>query len=266
MVNKKELEDYISKVPPRPEIIKRTLDEVEKKDLRKAGQIAKEDIILVRYMQNLINKPIFGLKHRITDITQIFTILGTDSIYELLHHYLSSMISPKEWKVFNLTTDNFRELQANLSFYWKKILEYEKIKDKEISSAITLLPTVIIVCDELFHNSKEELYILSDSAVIDYDFLLYTLTGSHLYELSVRIGEYWKFPEKSLDIIKASLKDPKCVDENSIRLGQWMHLLLFYVLSKPIFMNSNLNTFIKFDIDYIQPIYKDFEKALGEYF
>jgi len=266
MVNRKELEEYISKVPPRPEIIKRVLDEVEKKDLRQAGRIAKEDIVLVRYMQNLINKPIFGIQHKITDITQIFTLLGTDAVYELLHHYLLFKICPKKWKVFNLTDDIFRELQANLSFYWRKILDFEKINDKDISSAITLLPTIIIVCDELFHNSKEDLEILSDSIIIDYDFLLYNLTGSHLYDLSIRIGEYWQYSKKSLDIIKATLNDSKCVNEQNIRLGQWMHLLLFYILSKPIFINSNLNTFIKFDIDYIEPIYKDFEKALGEYF
>ena len=34
----------------------------------------------------------------------------------------------------------------------------------------------------------------------------------------------------------------------------------FYVLSKPLFINSDLNSFIKFDIDYIESIYQDFSE------
>jgi len=266
MVNKKDLENYMKNIPPKPDIIKRTLDEIQKQDLRMAGEIAKEDIILVKYMQNLINKPIFGIRNKVQDITQIFTILGIDMVYELLHHYLLSLLSPKEWKVFKLDDNSFKELQAHLSFYWNKILEYENIEDKDISSAITLLPVTIIVCDELFHNSKSELEILSDSSIIDYDFLLHKLTGVHLTEFSIRIGKYWEYSETSLKIIQASSKSNTKLDSTTVRLGQWMHLLLFYVLSKPMFINSELNTFIKFDIEYIQPVYDGFEKALGDYF
>jgi len=266
MVSKKDLESYIKNIPPKPNIIKRTLEAVQKKDLRMAGEIAKEDIVLVKYMQNLIDKPIFGLRHKVEDVTQIFTILGGDMIYELLHHYLLSLLSPKDWRVFKLDDDRFKELQANLSFYWSKILEYENIEDKDISSAITLLPVTIILCDELFHNSKSELEILSDSSMIDYDFLLNKLTEVHLKDLSIKIGRYWEYSEKSLNIIKASTKSRTPLDPQTVRLGQWMHLLLFYVLSKPMFINSELNTFIKFDIEYIKPVYDSFEKALGDYF
>jgi len=266
MVSRKDLENYIKNIPPTPDIVKKTIEQVEKQELHKAGEIAKQDIILVKYMQNLINKPIYGLKNKVTNITQIFTILGTDLIYELLHHYLLSLLSPKKWQVFDLTQNTFNELQANLGFYWGKILEYENIKDKEILSAVTLLPTAIIVCDELFQHSTQELEILSDSSIVDYEFLLFKLTGVHLKQLSIKIGRYWNFSQKSLNIIEASSKRNKITDSQTIRLGQWIHLLLFYVLSKPIFINTNLNSFIKFDIDYIQPIYTDFEKALGEYF
>ena len=266
MVNRKDLENYIKNIPPAPDILKRTIEQVQKQELKKAGDIAKQDIILLKYMQNLINKPIYGFKNKITDITQIFTILGADLIYELLHHYLLSLLSPKKWHIFNLNESSFNELQANLSFYWGKVLEYEKIKDKEVLSAISLVPSAIIVCDELFQNSIQELDILSDSSIIDYEFLLYRLTKVHLKRLSIKIGKYWEYPKKSLDIIEASSKTTKITDSQTIRLGQWIHLILFYVLSKPIFINTNLNSFIKFDIDYIQPIYGDFENALGEYF
>lgn len=268
MVNKKEIQEYIKSIPPKPDVVNRTIKEVEKKELKKASNIAKEDIVLVKYMQNLINKPIFGLRNKVEDLTQIFAILGTDAVYELLHHYLLTLLSPKEWRVFKLNESLFAELQANLSFYWGKILEYEKVEDKNISSAISLLPVTIIVCDELFYSSKNELEILSESSIIDYDFMLFKLTGIHLNSLSIRIGKYWGYSPTALNIIRVSSKNKNEKDYNPqiVRLGQWMHLLLFYVLSKPVFITSELNSFIKFDIDYVQPVYQDFEKALGEFF
>jgi hypothetical protein len=176
------------------------------------------------------------------------------------------LLSPKKWRVFKLDDEKFNELQANLSFYWSKILEYEKIENREISSAISLLPLSIIVCDELFHSSKNELEILSDTSIIDYDFILDKLTGIHLKDLTTKIGKYWGFSETSLNIIRASSEGNYDFDEETKKLGKWIHLLLFYVLSKPEFINSNLNTFIKFDIEYVQPVYEEFEKALGRYF
>ena len=107
MVTKKELKEYIKNIPPKPDILDRVIKEVLNNDLKKASEIAKEDPILVKYLQRLINKPVFGFRQKITDVTQIFTILGTDSIYELLHHYLLSLFSLDKWKVFNMTDDIF---------------------------------------------------------------------------------------------------------------------------------------------------------------
>ncbi|HIC10143.1 MAG TPA: HDOD domain-containing protein, partial [Campylobacterales bacterium] len=107
MVNRQELEEFIKKLPPKPDIVIRTLEEIENRDLKKASQIASTDPVLVKYLRNLINKPIFGLRNRVTDIGQIFTLLGSDAVSELLHHYLLSLITPKEWRIFNLDTNSF---------------------------------------------------------------------------------------------------------------------------------------------------------------
>jgi len=264
MISKKELKEYIQNIPPKPDILDRVIKEVLNNNLKKASEIAKEDPILVKYLQKLINKPVFGFKHKITDVTQIFTILGSDSIYELLHHYLLSLFSLKEWKVFKMSDDIFYDLQADLSVNWKKVLDYENIKDINIVSAITLMPLSIIICDELFHRSHNELEILEETSMLDYNFLLEELTGVELKDISIEIGKYWGFSQIALDIIEASTKTDKIKDKQILRLGQWAHLLLFYALSKPIFMENNLNTFLKFDVEYIQSIYKDFENILGQ--
>jgi len=45
-------------------------------------------------------------------------------------------------------------------------------------------------------------------------------------------------------------------------LGKWMHLLLFFTLSKSEFIEAGLNDFIDFQIDYVLDIYNDFIKIM----
>ncbi len=263
MVNKSELEKYIAKIPPKPDIIVRVIEQVEAGNLKKGAEIAKEDPILVKYMQNLINKPIFGFRKKVTDIVQIFALFGIDHVHELLHHYLLTLISPKKWRIFKLNDNSFRELQAQLSFYWDRILEFENIHNRDIALAVSLLPLSIVICDEIFHNFKSAIELLKDTSSVDYDFLLYKLTEVRLTELSAKIGEFWGFPKIALDILSASSPNQNINNkfpENINNLGKWLHLTLFYVLSKPLFINSDLNSFIKFDIDYIESIYQDFSE------
>ncbi len=263
MVNKSELEKYIAKIPPKPDIIVRVIEQVEAGNLKKGAEIAKEDTILVKYMQNLINKPIFGFRKKVTDIVQIFALFGIDHVHELLHHYLLTLMSPKKWRIFKLNDNSFRELQAQLSFYWGRILEFENIHNRDIALAVSLLPLSILICDEIFHNFKSEIELLEDTSSVDYDFLLYKLTEVRLTELSAKIGEFWGFPKIALDILSASSPNQNINNkfpENINNLGKWLHLTLFYVLSKPLFINSDLNSFIKFDIDYIESIYQNFSE------
>jgi len=263
VVNKSELEKYIAKIPPKPDIIVRVIEQVEAGNLKKGAEIAKEDTILVKYMQNLINKPIFGFRKKVTDIVQIFALFGIDHVHELLHHYLLTLMSPKKWRIFKLNDNSFRELQAQLSFYWGRILEFENIHNRDIALAVSLLPLSILICDEIFHNFKSEIELLEDTSSVDYDFLLYKLTEVRLTELSAKIGEFWGFPKIALDILSASSPNQNINNkfpENINNLGKWLHLTLFYVLSKPLFINSDLNSFIKFDIDYIESIYQNFSE------
>ena len=230
VVNKSDLEKYIAKIPPKPDIIVRVIEQVEAGNLKKGAEIAKEDPILVKYMQNLINKPIFGFRKKVTDIVQIFALFGIDHVHELLHHYLLTLISPKKWRIFKLNDNSFRELQAQLSFYWDRILEFENIHNRDIALAVSLLPLSIVICDEIFHNFKSAIELLKDTSSVDYDFLLYKLTEVRLTELSAKIGEFWGFPKIALDILSASSPNQNINNkfpENINNLGKWLHLTLF---------------------------------------
>jgi len=264
MVSKRDLEGYIKTIPPKPEVIKRVLDAISRSELREAGEIAEADPILKKYLQDLVNKPFYGFRNRVTSLPQIFSILGVNGSQETVSHYLLSLLAPKKWHIFKLNSIVFQNLQATLGFYWRKTLEYENIDSKELSATISLLPATVILCDTIFYKSSDEVALIQDNSDFDFNILLKEITGVSLFELIIFIGKYWGFSPSSLQIIKASANRAKIDDKKILRLGQFMHLILFYVLSKEEFISTGLNGFIKFDIEYVMPIYDDFQKILGD--
>jgi hypothetical protein len=265
MVSKRELERYIKDIPPKPETVQRVLKAIDKGELREAGEIALEDPILTKYLENLVNRPVYGFRNRVKNPSQIFSILGTTGSSEAVYHYLLSLLRPKKWHIFNLNSKMFQDLQATLGYYWRKVLKHEGIeKDNSIAQAIALLPATIVVCDSVFNKSIGELQLIEGSSELDFNLLLKEVTGISLFDMIIFVGKYWSFSPTALHIIKASSSKNDSKDSKIIRLGQFMHLILFYVLSKREYVSSGLNSFIKFDIDYVMPVYEEFQELLGD--
>ena len=72
----------------------------------------------------------------------------------------------------------------------------------------------------------------------------------------------WKMDENISKIIQASSGVKPSDDDDINKLGQWMHLLLFFTLSQPNYINAELNDFIDFQVDYVSDIYSDFSELM----
>jgi HD-like signal output (HDOD) protein len=265
MITTQDIETYISRIPPTPAILKKTLAYVKAGDLHKAAACAEEDAALSSYLKAFVNRPIFGFRSEVTKLSQIFGILGTAAAQQMLYSYMLSLLSPKEWKLFQLKKNSFADLQAHLSKSWKDILKHLAIDDKEIISAISLLPATIIVCEALFSNRLEEVTLLRSVKDLDYNTILKRLTEKDLFDISEMIATKWEFSDNIITIIHASngnykpqdSENPEGITQNAL-LGKWMHLLLFYTFSKPEFITAGLNDFIDFNVEYVGDIYEDF--------
>ena len=258
MVTKKEINDYISKVPPAPKALKETLRLLNSGELVQASKVAQTDLALTSYLKELINKPIYGFKNEVSDISQIFGILGVSSSQQTVYNYMASLLSPDKWELFDLNARKFHELQARLSKKWEIILEHLNIKDKNIASAITLLPASIIVSEALFSQKVEDVKLLRSNAFLDYNTILIRLCGIGLFDICEQISVKWEMPQEISQIIKASSGVEPSSDKELDTLAKWMHLLLFYELSQPIFVQAGLNDFIDFQIGYVGDIYEEF--------
>jgi HD-like signal output (HDOD) protein len=262
VITKEEIEDFISKIPPTPVILNTTINFVNQGELTKAAKIAAKDPALTKYLTTLVNKPIYGFRNEVHDLSQIFGILGTSGAKQVLYSYMLSLLSPSKWELFKLNQTLFYDLQAQLSMRWKVILEHLKIDDKDIASAITLLPASIIVCEALFKAHQEDVNLLRSVKDLDYNTILKRLGGIDLFDVSEKIANAWEYPPKIAQIVQAASGLKPSEDQEINLLGKWMHLQLFHTLSQSVYIQAGLNDFIDFQVEYVEDIYEEFSTLL----
>jgi HD-like signal output (HDOD) protein len=262
MITKKDIDKFIDKIPPAPKVLNDTISLLNEGELMQASNIAKTDLALSSYLKNLVNRPVYGFKHEVNDISQIFGILGLAGSQQAVYNYLLNILSPDKWTLFKLNANSFAELQAELSAKYNTILEYLKIVDKDIQSAVSLLPASIIVTEALFNDKIKDVEILREAKEIDYNTILKRLGGLDIFDLCERIAVRWEMPKKISCIIQASSGIKPSKDETINNIAKWTHLLFFYELSKPMFIEANLNDFIDFRVEFVEDIYDDFLIAM----
>jgi len=262
LITQQKIDAYIEKIPPTPKALKETVALLKAQELAKAAKAAEQDPALSSYLKNLVNKPIFGFKQEVHNISQIFGILGVARAQQSVYSYMISLLSPKEWKLFSLNENKFYNLQAELNTKWQKILQHLDITDKEVESAIALLPASIIVSEALFSEKLDDVNLLRSVDEIDLNTILQRLCGMDLFDIAARIAQKWDMDEKIVAIVQAASGIKPSEDETLNTLGKWMHLLLFYTLSQPQYIEAGLNDFIDFQIDYVNDIYNDFAQVM----
>ena len=258
MITKDKIDTYIEKIPPSSKILQVTIKLLNEGELAKAAQIASQDLALSAYLKDLVNKPIYGFKTEVKDINQIFGILGVAKSQQTVYNYMINLLSPAKWKLFQLNKTSFSNLQAELSASWQKILKHLNTEDKEVESAIALLPASVIVSEALFSEKIDDVNLLRSVNPIDLNTILQRLCNVDLFDICEQIANKWEMSPEIAQIVQAASGVKPSEDEKVNILGKWMHLLLFYTLSQPAYIEAELNDFIEFQIEYVGDIYDDF--------
>lgn len=262
MITKDEILEYIDKIPPTSNILKECIALLNAGELTKAAKVAQEDRILSTYLKNVVNRPIYGFKNEVSDISQIFSIFGVGMSQQVVYNYMISLLSPNKWELFGLDKKSFYDLQANLSKKWELVLKHLGIKDKDFLLAITLLPSAIIVIEALFKTKKAEVILLKNSNSLDYNTILVRLTSLNLFDVCLLIAKKWGMSMESINVVDSSLNAKILNDKQVTMLGRWMHLLLFYELSTPKLIEAGLNDFLDFNVEFVSSVYDDFSKVM----
>ncbi|MDD3443616.1 MAG: HDOD domain-containing protein [Sulfurimonas denitrificans] len=258
MITKENINSFIEKIPPSPKVLNETLSLLKMGELVKAAKVAESDLALKSYLKSIVNKPIYGFRNEVSDIGQIFGILGVSLSQQSVYNYMVTLLSPNKWSLFKLNRSLFYELQATLSKRWEAILIHLNIHDDNIYAAISLLPASIIVTEALFAQKKEDVELLRSTKALDYNTILMRLCGVDLFDICEEIAKKWEMDDSVSAIVHAASGIKTSENQEINTLGKWMHLLLFYKLSQPEFINAGLNDFVDFKVEYVSDIYDDF--------
>ncbi|MEA3331214.1 MAG: HDOD domain-containing protein [Campylobacterota bacterium] len=262
MITQEKINSYIDKIPPAPKALRDTILLLNAGELTKAAKVAQSDLALSSYLKNMVNKPIYGFRNEVSDISQIFGILGVTASKQSVYNYMMSLLSPSKWLLFKLNSNSFHTLQDHLTIKWQKILKHLKVTNQDTQNAITLLPASIIVSEALFCEHIDDVNLLRSTKALDYNTILSRLCGIDLFDISQKVATKWEMPDEISQIVQTSSGVKPSDDESINLLGKWMHLLLFFELSQPQFIEAGLNDFIDFQIDYVANIYDDFAELM----
>lgn len=258
MITKEKIDSYIEKIPSLDDRLQQTLLLLRNGELVQAAKIAQEDIALSAYLRHLVNTPLYGFRHEVEDINQIFAILGVSGAIQSVYNYMINLLSPKKWELFHLNEKSFHSLQVDLSVNWKKILDHLGLKNKNVESAIALLPASIIIAEALFCEKREDIILLRGVNPLDFNTILKRLTGMDLFDISEEIALKWDMSNEVIKIIQSASGIKHAKHKTIDILAKWMHLLLFFTLSKPVYIEAGLNDFIEFQIEYVEDVYEEF--------
>jgi HD-like signal output (HDOD) protein len=258
------IDNFIDNIPPIADNLKLCLKLLKENNLADAAKSIESDKALSAYLLNIVNKPIYGFANEIKSVNQVFSILGIVKMKQLLMAYLVSILTPAKWKVFSMNNALFQDFQADLLANWNKILKdkYKIEEDEDLMVAATILSSTIIVCEELFKEHIETVELLQQRNVLDYNTILQRLTGMTIFDIAIRIGQKWDIKEKTANLLKAT-SGLDGFDDDIDEYGKFLHLLLFSELSKPKFIEAQLNGFIEFQIEFVEIIYPDFMSIIG---
>jgi len=261
MLSQTTINDYVASIPAIPKIVKRCSEALEAGDLLYAADIANEDRALLYYLQNIVNKPIFGFKNEIKNTRQIFGIFGISKAKQLLYGYYLLLILPKKWDVFDFSTNKFQNFQARLIFNWGKIVKSLGKDNSEIIPSISIIPASLIVCEMLFADINSTVKLLRQTKQLSYEKILFKMTGRTFFDISSMIAQKWDF---SQDIVDFILKVGGADGADEVIEITYFRLLLIYEMSRPMMIQSGLNDFFDFESEFDDEVTNHFYEIIKE--
>ncbi len=248
MLNECDIDKYLDSIPPVSKIVKETLLNLKNSDMVQAANIAKNDKVFSNYLSQIVNKPIFGFRDEITNLNQIFGILGLSRARQVVSSYYLHIILPQEWEVLNFSNKKFQDLQANLITQWNLILDELGIKDSNLQQSIVLIPAALIVCEMLLKEIGSTVKLLKETKDISFDEILYKMSGQRLMDIVEKIALKWEFDEDIISLIRGFSQDAKGVRTKKEII--FLRLLISHEMSKPYAIESGLNDFFHFPLDF----------------
>ncbi len=262
MVTPQQIDEYLKRVPPLPEAIGSSLKYLGEGDLAAAARAASADPALIHYLKRIVNSAAYGFKRELKDPMQIFSALGIQRAKQLLYAYMVNSVAPKKWGYFTLEGDEFLNFQLSFMKRWEKIVSTLKI-DEKFMSAAAIMSAGLIVADAIFADHASDVALIKESGDFDLDTILERVSRLSFERLVAAIAEKWDVESDVMRLVSLAFGKEECEGETLCEPARFLHLLLFYELSRPAMLEAGANSFISFDPEFSMPVLERFEEITG---
>ncbi|SFP16023.1 HDOD domain-containing protein [Hydrogenimonas thermophila] len=263
MVTQQQIAEYLKKVPPLSEALKKSFEALENGDLAGASKAAATDPAIIYYLKQIVNSAAFGFRNEVTDPSQIFSILGIARVKQLLYAFMVHSMAPKKWNFFKLSRDDFIQFQASMMNRWEKIVKAENA-DEFFLSASAIMSAGLVVADGIFGDHADDIALIRQVEDLDLDTILERVAKVRFDSIVVSVAKIWEVDPNVIDLVKLSFAKKDCSSEEiKCRLSKYLHLLLFYELSRPVMLEAGANSFIEFKPQYVSEVVSQFQDIVG---
>ena len=215
MINQDEIDNYLNALPPLPKILQDCIENVNKGDLVSAASSAAKDPILSKFLCDLSKKSVYGFSKPITDVNQIFGVLGLAQSRNIIQNYALMQFLPDTCKVFRFDKDLLGKFQDDMLFTWLHVLKQMGIKNESYESLAPLTSATIIVCEGIFSNYVDAIRLIKNFNKIDYSTILYRLTKMSLDQLALKVAANLNIPDEAKVIYEILSQDLEQQEDNS---------------------------------------------------
>lgn len=260
MISKEVVLSYIEQIPSSQVIVQKAIKLLDANELEKTVLVLQTSPAIIDYLQKMSQKGMFPLQEKDPNLNMVLTFFGCKRAKTILYSYLISIMLPKEWLLFSMTNELFFELNSELARQWEHILEAKSPKNvNKYIAASSLVTASIAICDSIFGAEKEQVETICAVAHIDFSVLLKRLTDMSIFDIAKIVGQKLRFDDAVIDII-VHTSDASMLAGNTegAFIAKYLHLLLFFTLSRPQFMSAGLNSFLKFNSEAVLDILDDF--------
>ncbi len=261
MVTPEQIGEYLKRVPSLPGALKNSLKWLAEDELASAARAASADPALVYYLKQTVNSASYGFKQELKEPLQIFSALGTHRARQLLFAYMVHSVAPCKWGFFSLGKDEFRQFQISFIKKWEKTVYEERI-DERYTGAAVIMSAGLVVADAIFADRAEDIALVRDSEDLDLDTILERVSGYRFDQLVVAVAQKWDVDKDIIRLVSLAFGKEECENKNLCRPARFLHLLLFYELSRPVMLKAGANAFILFNPHFCEPVLSRFEEIM----
>ncbi len=262
MVTPQQIGEYLKRVPPLPEAIGSSLNYLAQGELATAAKAASADPALIHYLKQIVNSAAYGFKQELKDPMQIFSALGTQRAKQLLYAYMVHSVAPQKWGYFALDKDGFGKFQLSFMQRWERVVSTLEI-DEKFMSAAAIMSAGLIVADAIFADRASDVALIKGSGDFDLDTILERVSRLRFEQLVATIAKKWDVESDVIKLVSLAFGKEECEGDDLCTPARFLHLLLFYELSRPAMLDAGANSFISFNPEFSMPVLERFEEIVG---